>query len=184
MKLTGGDIRKQDFPRKMRGYDTLDVNAFLQFVADEMDHLNAANEELSEKCAQLSRKVSKMVGREGRIEKSLQAVTAFREETQSQSGQLLENSKAEAERVVTQAEEDASRIRQESEWNSRRLKDEVAALDKLRERTVQNLAEVLHMQTRLLENEADRLGIEIPKISDDEGAKVVPIKHKAESKGK
>ncbi len=184
MKLTGTDIRKQDFLRKMRGYDTLDVNAFLQFVADAVDHLNADNNELNEKCAQLSRKVSEMVAREARVERRIHAVNELREESKTRSEQLLENSKAEAEKMVTQAGEEASRIREEAEWKSRRLKDEVAALEKLREKTVQNLAEVLRMQTRLLENEADRLGIEIPKISGDEGGNVVPINQKAESEGK
>ena len=30
MKMTGTDIRTQEFPKKLRGYDTLDVIAFLQ----------------------------------------------------------------------------------------------------------------------------------------------------------
>ncbi len=180
MKLTGSDIRKQDFPRKMRGYDMLDVNAFLQFVADAVDQLNARNDEMNEQCADFMRQIEKMREREDRLEKSLRAVNELREEVRTRADASIENARSEADRLIHQAEEDASRIRQESDWNSRRLKDEVTSLEILREKTLQNFAGLLRTQTRLLENEADRLGIDISEVTGTEAGKVVSINQKSE----
>ena len=109
MKITGVDIRKQEFPRKFRGYDTLDVNAFLQFVADAVDRQHAKNEELEERCAELSRRVEETERREKLLEESLQAVNDMREEVKDRAENLLESARAESEKMRNQAEEDAPR---------------------------------------------------------------------------
>ena len=184
MKITGMDIRKQEFPRKFRGYDTLDVIAFLQFVADAVDQQHAKNEELEERCAELSRRVAETERREKLLEESLKAVNDLREEAKGQADSLLESAKAEAEKMRNRAEEDAARLRQESEWNSRRLREEVSSLEKLRDKSLIDLAELIRSHGRLLESEAKRLGVELPAFSAAEGDKVVPINHKAEGKGK
>lgn len=183
MKLTGIDIRTQEFSKKLRGYDTLDVNAFLQVVADEVDHLNARFEELSERNADISRELEALHEKESRLEKSLQAVNELREEVKTRSDAVLENSRAESERMTKQAGEEASRIIKEAEWNARRLKEEVAALEKLRDKTLKDLAGLLRTQTHLLESEAQRLDIDLSDLAAPGGANVVPINKKAEGEG-
>ena len=44
MKLTGSDIRSRAFPRRMRGYDRLEVDAFLFAAAEQVDRLVRENE--------------------------------------------------------------------------------------------------------------------------------------------
>ena len=180
MKLTGADIRRQDFPRKMRGYDPFDVDAFLQVVADTADQLNMKNEELTEEVVELDKKVAEMQHQRDQLERSLQAVNDLREEVRTRTEALLENALAEAEQIMNLAEEDSSRIRQEAEWNSRRLREETSSLEKLRDKTIRDFAELLGTQTRLLANEAERMGVDI--LAADSG-KVVPINHKAEGEG-
>ncbi len=183
MKMTGTDIRTQEFPKKLRGYDTLDVNAFLQFVADEVDHQNARYEELSEQNTEISHKLEALQDKESRLEGSLQAVNELREEVKTRSEAALVNSRAESERVIKQAGDEASRILQEAEWNSRRLKEEIASLEKLRDKTLKDLAGLLRTQTSLLENEAERLDIDISDLAAPGGTNVFPIKKKAEGEG-
>ncbi|MBT3433409.1 MAG: DivIVA domain-containing protein [Nitrospinaceae bacterium] len=183
MKMTGTDIRTQEFPKKLRGYDTLDVIAFLQFVADEVDIQNTKYGELSEENEKLSVRLKELQDKESLLEKSLQAVNELREEVKTNSKTALDHSRAESERIVAQAEEAASRILEEAEWNSRRLKDEVATLEKLRDKTLKDLAGLLRTQTTLLESEAQRLDIDISEISASSGSNIVPINKKAESEG-
>ncbi len=184
MKITGVDIRKQEFPRKFRGYDTLDVNAFLQFVADAVDQQHAKGEELEERCAELSRRVEETERRGKLLEESLKAVNDMREEVKDRAEGLLESARAESEKLRNQAEEDAARLRQEAEWNSRRLREEVSSLEKLRDKSLLDLAELIRSHGRLLESEANRLGVELPGFSAAGGGKVVPINKKAEGEGK
>lgn len=183
MKMTGTDIRTQEFPKKLRGYDTLDVNAFLQFVADEVDHQNARYEELSGQNAEISQRLKELQDKESLLEKSLQAVNELREEVKTQSEAVLESSRAESERITKHAGEEASRILEEAEWNSRRLKEEVASLEKLRDKTLKDLAGLLRTQTSFLESEAQRLDIDISDLAAPGGANVFPINKKAESEG-
>ncbi|NVM02542.1 MAG: DivIVA domain-containing protein, partial [Candidatus Helarchaeota archaeon] len=39
MKLTPLDIKRQEFKKVMRGYDVIEVDAFLEMVADEYESL-------------------------------------------------------------------------------------------------------------------------------------------------
>ena len=183
MKMTGNDIRTQEFPKKLRGYDTLDVNAFLQFVADELDHQNARFKELSEHNAEISQKLKASQDKESRLEGSLQAVNELREEVKTRSEAALEYSRADSERMVKQAGEEASRIIEEAEWKSRRLNEEVSSLEKLRDKTLKDLAGLLRTQTSLLESEAQRLDIYISDIAAPGGTNVFPINKKAEGEG-
>ncbi|MFC1490980.1 DivIVA domain-containing protein [Nitrospinota bacterium] len=183
MKITGADIRKQEFPRKIRGFDPLDVNAFLQFVADAVDQLQTRNAELTEQCAEMSDRIEELQERDQRLQQSLQAVNDLREEVKTRAENLLKSSEKESMRMRKRAEEDSARIRQEAEWNSRRLRDDVSSLEKLREKAIFDLAELLRSHGRFLEHEAERLGIDLSSISGGEGGKVVPINHKAESEG-
>jgi len=180
MKLTGGDVRKQEFPKKVRGYDSLDVDSFLQVVADFIDQVNLQNEKLTVEIGQLSKKVAEMQGHRERLELSLQAVSDLREEVKTRSEALLQNTQAEAKKIVNRAREDSTRIRQEAEWNSRRLQEETSSLEKLRDKMIRDFTELLGTQTRLLANEAERMGVEVLAA---ESEKVIPINHKAESDG-
>ena len=50
-RLTAMEIEKQDFRRKVRGYDPDDVQMYLRSVAEEVERLHLENGEFSRKSA-------------------------------------------------------------------------------------------------------------------------------------
>src|SRR4030065_744008 len=53
MKLTALDIKKQEFSKAFRGFDKLEVSAFLEIVAEEFEQLLGLNNGLQEKIKEL-----------------------------------------------------------------------------------------------------------------------------------
>lgn len=49
MHITPLDLRKQDFNKKIMGYDVDEVKSFLEMVATELENVNRRNHELEEK---------------------------------------------------------------------------------------------------------------------------------------
>ena len=58
MNISPLDIRKQEFARTLRGYDTDEVRAFLESIADEMANLQKNTEELRMRNVQLETQLS------------------------------------------------------------------------------------------------------------------------------
>ena len=54
MAITSADINNQSFSIDRKGYDVDEVDVFLEFVADEIDTLNATIERLQARIAELS----------------------------------------------------------------------------------------------------------------------------------
>src|SRR5262245_22620622 len=52
-RLTAMDVAKQDFTRKMRGFDPDEVTLFLKAVAEEIERLNLENQTLTEEVGAL-----------------------------------------------------------------------------------------------------------------------------------
>ena len=44
MKLSPIEIRKQEFKKSMRGYDTVEIDTFIELVANEYENLIKENE--------------------------------------------------------------------------------------------------------------------------------------------
>ena len=109
MKLSGTEIRSQEFPQKMRGYSKLDVDAFLQLVGDTVEGLTHRNEELMERIAEMEFKVKKVAERETLLESSLQAITDLREEMKGRTDSLLKAAQSESRSKIRQAEDEAQR---------------------------------------------------------------------------
>ncbi len=165
---------------RLRGYDRLDVDAFLHAVADVVDELIRRNEELEERCAELSGKVETMVAREETFQRALVAVNELREEANSRASALRQRAESDSERTLTDAEERARRIREEAEREAERLRGEAADLAQLRERVIHSLSEMLRAQLRVVEEEAERLGLDLARLHGREGGKIVSISQKAE----
>ena len=180
MKLTGTEVRNQEFSRKMRGYSRLDVDAFLQLVGDAVDGLIRTNEDLTEQISELASRVKKAEEREALLERSLQAMNDLREDAKVRTDALLKTAQDESQGKIRLAEEEAVRIREEAEWSVRRVREDVESLESTRQRALEEFVEFLRSQLHMLENEADRLGIELPTLSNVDIDKIVSINKKVE----
>jgi cell division initiation protein len=120
-RLTAMDIEKQDFTRKMRGYDTDEVQLFLRAVAEEVERVNLENAKLSEESGELRQRLEDFKDRERTLQETL--VTA-----QVMSSDLKDRSKAEAELLVKEARFKAERLLEQAQDQLHALENEIGRL--------------------------------------------------------
>jgi len=118
-RLTAMEIEKQDFRRKVRGFDPDDVTMYLRSVAGEVERLNLENGELREEVGRLKHAAQEIRGREQALQQTL--VTA-----QSMTGEMKEKAKAEAELVVRRARLNSERMLQQAQDQLARLEAEIS----------------------------------------------------------
>ena len=97
MKLTPLDIRHREFKRGMRGYADVEVDEFLDEVADEFERLFKDNIDLGERVEALESQVSGYK----RIEETLQKTLVS---AQGSADELRQNSAKEAQLILHEAE--------------------------------------------------------------------------------
>ena len=106
MKLTPLDIRHKEFKRGMRGYADVEVDEFLDEVADEYERLFKENIDLQDRVESLEEKVAGYK----RIEETLQ--------------KTLVNAQASAEEQKQNANKQAQLVLQDAELKARQLVNE------------------------------------------------------------
>jgi len=107
MKLTPLDIRHKEFKRGMRGYADVEVDEFLDEVADEYERLFKENIDLGERVENLEGQV----GGYRRIEETLQKTLVS---AQASADELKLNANKEAELILHEAGLKARQLVQES----------------------------------------------------------------------
>lgn len=157
MRLTALEIRKQDFKKVLRGFDPLEVETFLEMVADEYETLAKAKNELTEKVRSLETRVRDFEQMENTLQKTLM-------DAQQTMDQSKESSKREADLVIREAEIQAERVLDEARRELSRLKNEIAMVQSQKNGFVSRLKQLLRSQIELIEVlELDDAEIERPK---------------------
>ncbi len=103
MKLTPLDIHHKEFSRSIRGYNEVEVDAFLDEVADELERLFKENIDLAERIEAAEEKVRSYQEMERTLHNTLVAAQRSAEE-------IIEKAKHEAEVVLKEAEVKAKEI--------------------------------------------------------------------------
>ncbi len=109
MDLTPLDVRrkKEDLRRSVRGYDSGQVDAFLDVVADRLESLVRSEVRLSEEVRLLREQLESFKERERALNEALIAAQELREETRAQAERAAEirirEAKQEAEKLVGEA---------------------------------------------------------------------------------
>ncbi|HET9453601.1 MAG TPA: DivIVA domain-containing protein [Gemmatimonadaceae bacterium] len=121
--LTPLDVRRTEFPRVLRGYDTARVDEFREQVADELERLTRVNQELEQKARGFHDQLKSFRDRDKALNDALvhaqQLRAEIREQAERESQLTLREAQAEAERIVASAQNDM-----------RRMEDELAALER------------------------------------------------------
>ncbi|MBI3127508.1 MAG: DivIVA domain-containing protein [Candidatus Tectomicrobia bacterium] len=175
MRMTGEDIRRQEFPIRLRGYNRLDVDAFLHAAADAVDELMRRNEELDGRCAELTAQVQALKEREETLQRALVAVNDLREEAGRRAQEIRQQAEREAERMAEEAEEAARRVREDAESEVVRMREEAEALLHRQGKMVRSMLDTIRAQLRLAEQEDERLGHDLARLEGREGGKVISI---------
>jgi len=105
--LTPLDIRKQEFRRTLRGYDTIGVEEFQMRVADALERAIRERSVLEERLAALTEQLRVFRERERAMNEALVAAQQLRQETRAAA-------EREAQVIVREAQAEAQRLLDET----------------------------------------------------------------------
>ena len=188
MKFTGNDVRSHSFSSKMRGYDRLEVDAFLFKVADWLDQSVRKNEQLSLQCKDLFDQYNGLREEHANLQKILISVNELRDQATAKSGELVEKAETDAGELIKEAEAEAEKIREKAEKDIEKLREEISSLTERREKILTDIYETLLSQMQALEAQGVRMGVDLPRLMeeeredahDEESENVIKLNQKAE----
>ncbi len=143
MKLTPLEIRKQEFRKTLRGFDPLEVQTFLEMVAEQYERLLEENARLEREIVELRSDLKNYQ----ETEKNLKAMLVNVQEVKKQSE---ESSRRQADLIIKEAELKALEILENARKQARQIRDEVNWLKSQKESFVNRLRHILMSQIELL----------------------------------
>jgi len=146
--LTPLDVRKKrgDFKKSMRGYDTQEVDTFLDLVAERMEELVKETIGLRERSERLQIQVDAQSSREKAVQDALVTAQSMREE-------MKEQSRREADLARREAEVEARKLLGDAERQVEERRTAVEELERKRARFLRSFRS-------LLERELDMVVVE------------------------
>lgn len=143
-RMTAMDVEKQEFTRKMRGYDPDEVRLYLKAVAEEIARLQLDNQMQREELGRLQTRLEDFRERERTLQETLVTAQKMSEEMKGKSAKeaelLVKEARLKGERILEQAqdqlqmlENEIGRLRLEKDAFENRLRamleEHVALLD-------------------------------------------------------
>ena len=151
-RLTPLDVRKQEFKKAMRGFETLEVEDFRARVADEMERLVREKNAFEEKYRGLAEQLATYRDREKAMNEALVAAQQLRAETKEQA-------EREAQMIIRAAEAVAET----------RLERAHREIEKLQD-SAENLSRQHHAYLAVLRNIVERQKTELDALAANEPA--------------
>lgn len=143
MKLTPIDIRKQEFKKVMRGYDPVEVDTFMDMVANEFEALLKDQKDMRDRVIETDTQLRDY----RQIEKALQQTLLQAQET---TGKSYEAARKEAELILRDAELKAAKIVEQANADLIRITTDVNQLQARREGLLAKLRLLLSAELDLL----------------------------------
>ena len=126
------DIKKTDFKKTLRGYDTNEVDAFLETVSLRYERLYDENNSLTEQVKVLTSDIDLYKENETTLQKAIVKAQDLAEE-------ILGNAKKRAENIVKESELNAQKILQNTEKEIMGKKQELEELKLRNEKLVEDV---------------------------------------------
>lgn len=119
MKLTPMDISNKEFKRGFRGYDTEEVDEFMNEIIENYEDVYKENSRLKEQLSRVNEKLEHYVKIENTIQNTLllaqNAAEQARESSQKESELLIRNANDTAKKILDKAHNDVISINDEFE---------------------------------------------------------------------
>jgi len=144
VRVTPLEIRKQEFKKSMRGYDAVEVDAFLEKLADDVESLMQENGDLNKQLTTAHAELKHFK----EVEKTLKDTLYKVQETSQLSKQ---NSEKAANLVKKEAELSAVQMIDKARQDVHAMRDEVNTLRQQKESFIARLRHLLGSQIELLE---------------------------------
>ena len=159
LKITPLDIKKQDFRKVMRGYDPIEIETFLEMVAEEFESLIKQKNNLSDDVLKLKTQLSDYQ----EVEKTFKESLMNAQQTMNQS---RENSKREATLIIKEAEVRAEQIIENAKKQLINMKNELMIIKAQKDSFAKRLHHLLESQLELIKVlEIDDIGYDEHKIA-------------------
>lgn len=143
MKLSPVNIKRQEFSKELRGYNTKEVTDFLEKVADEVESALKENETLRRTIDHLNLDVERYKTIEDSLQKALIAA-------QESSGTALQKAHEEAAAIVGRAEEESSLLLADSQNMAIELQKHIAELEERRAYILARLSAIIETQESVI----------------------------------
>jgi len=143
MRLTPLDIRKQEFNKSFRGFDSEEVFAFLQMLSNQWQELLDDNRRLEERLREFELKLQHYTKVEEALEQALQTA-------RESSRQAVENAERKAKMLLEEADRKAMDIRRDAEDERQQIKREASKIGGRRTEIVARLRAFLMSEMELL----------------------------------
>lgn len=116
MKLTALEIKQQEFDKALRGYDKAEVDAFLNLMSNEWEHLVSKNRELENRIDELEEKLKHYERVEEALHETLQTAKESAEQkltgARKDARNKIEKAEMEAESIIRDARQQRQQVRQ------------------------------------------------------------------------
>ena len=143
MKLTPLDIKKQEFKKVLRGYDTVEVDAFLDTLSAEFADLVKLGKEMREQAIENEVQLRDYKQKERDLQQVLM-------QAQENSARTIENARKEGELIIQESELKASQIVDHARMEVMRAIEEVTNLRAKKEALVSRLKILLNSEVELI----------------------------------
>jgi cell division initiation protein len=144
MKVTPLDIRQKQFPRRLRGLDPKEVEAFIELVGSDFEEVIRENLTLKDEIQRQKERIEEYRERERTLQETMVTAQRITED-------LKDAAKRQAEVVVSGAELQAERIIQNAHTRMVQILDEIAELKRQRSQFESGVKSLVEAHLKLLE---------------------------------
>jgi len=116
MKLTALEIKQQQFEKSLRGYDVAEVQAYLNLIASEWEHMVGKMRELEDQIQKMDDKLRHYERVEEALHETLQTAKDSAEQkltgARKEAKNTIEKAEIEADSIIREASQQRQQIRQ------------------------------------------------------------------------
>jgi len=145
MKMTPLDIQQQQFRVRFRGFDMVEVDNFLDLLANEFEELLKENSQIREEDRRKLERINQLEAGEKELRDTLVAVQRITEE-------MKNNVRKEGELIIEEAKLNARKILEAAQAQALQMEAEINQLKRQRAEFEASLRATVEMHWRLLES--------------------------------
>jgi len=145
MKITPLDIQQQQFRVRFRGFDMVEVDNFLDLLANEFEELLKENSQIRDEDRRKLERISELEAGEKELRDTLVAVQRITEE-------MKNNARKEGELIIEEAKINARKIVESAQTQALQVEGEINQLKRQRAQFEASLKSTVEMHWRLLES--------------------------------
>jgi cell division initiation protein len=150
MRISPLDILQQKFKSKIKGYDSEEVEAFLNLVAEDYKKANEEISRLTEKIEEQKKEIEELLAREKVLKEAIIS-------TRKISEQIQQNAENEASNVIKQAEMMSHSIMEQARNEVTNTKNEIDKLRVFRKQTYLKLESELNLFLKTLDEFKEKI---------------------------